>query len=242
MSGCCWLVGAGPGDVRFLTQEVRNCLGRAEVLVYDALVDERVLDLVPPSCERLDVGKRGGGRDTPQTEINRLLVERTRQSAQVVRLKAGDPFIFGRAASEMEALREAGCRFHVLAGLSSALAAPLLAGIPLTDPVLSRGFGCFTAHDPDALDWETLAHLDTLVLLMGGRQLPELVQQLIQHGCSGETPVAIIRWAGQPEQRIWSAPLGRILAATAGEELAPCVIVVGEVVRLREYWHAPTDD
>ena len=159
--GKVYLVGAGPGNIEYLTIRAQQLLEQAEVLIYDALVDERLLTLVPPNCIQFDMGKRGGRPSPPQSEINQLMVEQCRQGKQVVRLKSGDPFIFGRATSEILALQEANCPFEVVPGISSALAAPLLAGIPLTDTVLSRGFAVVSAHEPDELDWEALARLET---------------------------------------------------------------------------------
>ena len=238
-TGKVYLVGAGPGDVAYLTVRAQQLLAQAEVLVYDALVDAQLLQLVPNDCLKLDVGKRGGRPSTPQAEIDRLLVEQCQQGKQVVRLKSGDPFIFGRTTSEIQALVANNCPFEVVPGISSALAAPMLAGIPLTDPVLSRGFAVVTAHEPDALDWEALARLETLVILMGGRQLGEIVYQLHRYGRSLQTPIAIIRWAGSPQQQVWTANLGNIVEQTTGVSLSPVVIVIGEVVRLRQYLQSP---
>lgn len=234
-TGKVYLVGAGPGDVAYLTLRAQQLLSAAEVLVYDALVDAQLLHLVTPNCLKLNVGKRGGRPSTPQAEINQLLVEQCQLGKQVVRLKSGDPFIFGRSTSEIEALIASSCPFEVVPGISSALAAPLLAGIPLTDTVLSRCFAVLTAHDTDALDWEALARIETLVILMGGQQLTEIVHQLLRHGRSLQTPIAVIRWAGCPQQQIWTAHLGNIVEQTAGVSLSPVVIVIGEVVGLRTY-------
>ncbi|MBW4460636.1 MAG: uroporphyrinogen-III C-methyltransferase [Nodosilinea sp. WJT8-NPBG4] len=233
--GTVYIVGAGPGAIDYVTVRGRDLVQRAECLVYDALVDEALLDLLPRGCDRIDVGKRGGQPSTAQADINQLLVKLALEGRQVVRLKSGDPFIFGRTATEVQALHEAGCPVEVVPGVSSALAAPLLAGIPLTDPVWSHGFGVFTAHDPDLLDWPTLARLRTLVLLMGSRHLEEIVHRLRQNGCRGDMPVAIIRWGGHPQQQVWEGTLLTIRQVTRGETLSPCVIVFGEVVRLRRY-------
>jgi uroporphyrinogen III methyltransferase/synthase len=234
-AGKVYLVGAGPGESIYLTVQAIQLLSQAEVLVYDALVDAQLLEQVPDDCLRLDVGKRGGQPGFKQPAINQLLVEQCQQGKRVVRLKSGDPFIFGRCMSEIEALTAAGCAFEVVPGLSSALAAPLLAGIPLTDPVLSRCFAVLTAHEPDAIDWQTLTQIETLAILMGGQQLPEIVRQLRRWGRSPQTPIAIIRWAGHPQQQIWTGTLTDILEKTAGDLLSPSVIVVGEVVKLRKY-------
>jgi uroporphyrinogen III methyltransferase/synthase len=234
-NGKVYLVGAGLGNVAYLTVKAYNLLALAQVLVYDALVDAQLLQCVPPECIKLDVGKRGGKPSTPQAEINKLLVSCCQQGKQVVRLKSGDPFIFGRCTSEIEALEAAGCEFEVVPGISSALAAPLLAGIPLTDALLSRCFAVLTAHEPDALDWEALSGIETLVILMGGKHLPEIIHRLEQKGRSRLTPIAIIRWAGTPEQKIWSGTLETILELTAGVSLSPAVIVIGEVINLSRY-------
>ena len=235
VSGIVYLVGAGPGRAAYLTVEAQQILQRAEVLIYDALVDDELRSLIPSSCEQLHVGKRGGQPSTPQTAINQLLVTHCQQGKQVVRLKSGDPFIFGRCTAEIEALRQASCDYVVVPGLSSALAAPLLAHIPLTDPVLSRSFTVLSAHEPDALNWEALAQLDTLVILMGTRHLAVIVEQLQDHGRSPRTPIAIIRWASQPQEQIWVGTLESIVQQTSRQTLSPAVMVIGEVVGLRSY-------
>ena len=233
--GKVYLLGAGPGSVDHLTVRGQQVLRQADSLIYDALVDPRLLAQLPAACEAIQVGKRGGQPSTPQSEISQLLVDQCQQGKQVVRLKSGDPFIFGRAAVEIQALKAANCDFEVIPGVSSALAAPLLSAIPLTDPALSHGFGVFTAHNLQTLDWATLANLETLVLLMGGRYLGDICYQLQTHGLRGETPVAIIQWASQPQQRLWQGTLLSIAQLTKGERLSPCIIVIGEVVRLREF-------
>ena len=233
--GKVYLVGAGPGDVEYLTVKAYRLLASAQVLVYDALVDSQLLDCVPVDCLKIDVGKRGGKPSTSQNEINDLLVKYCLEKKQVIRLKSGDPLIFGRCILEITALKNAGCEFEIIPGISSALAAPLLAGIPLTDNVLSRCFAVCTAHEPESLNWEALASLETLVILMGGKNLPEIIHQLIKYRKPHSTPIAIIRWAGTPSQEVWTGELGNILEQTAGLSLSPAVIVIGEVVRLRDY-------
>jgi uroporphyrinogen III methyltransferase / synthase len=232
-----YIVGAGPGDVAYLTIRAQQILSQAEVLIYDALVDRGLLALVPDTCVTIDVGKRGGRPSMPQSEIDLLLVESAQTDRTVVRLKSGDPFIFGRVTAEIDALRAAGCEFEVVPGLSTALVAPLLAGIPLTDPVLSRGFAVISAHLPDDLDWDALARIPTVVMMMGARQLGEIVAQFLKHDRSVTTPIAIVRWAGTPHQQVWVSDLGGIITETEGVELSPAVIIVGQVVRLREYLH-----
>ncbi|MCT7948596.1 uroporphyrinogen-III C-methyltransferase [Ancylothrix sp. C2] len=234
--GKVYLVGAGPGNLSYLTVEAYNLLASAEVLVYDALINQEMLKIVPINATLIEVGKRGGKPSTPQEEIDRLLVEQCQKGKQVIRLKSGDPFIFGRVASEIQALQKADCNFEIIPGISSALAAPLLAGIPLTDPVLSRCFAVLSAHEPDALDWQSLANIETLVILMGGRQLDEIIHQLHRHGKPISTPVAVIRSSSHPDQKIWTGNLGNISFKTNGESLSPAIIVIGEVVRLREFF------
>jgi uroporphyrin-III C-methyltransferase len=233
--GKVYLVGAGCGTLEQLTLRAYRLLKEADVVVYDALVDGELLTIAPASARYFDVGKRGGLPSMKQPEIDALLVEQVRTGAQVVRLKSGDPFIFGRTTSEIQALRAAGCAYEVVPGVSSALAAPLFAGIPLTDLVLSRAFAVVSGHDPDELDWEALVGIDTLVILMGGRSLFDILAQLERHGKRLSTPIAIIRLAGRPEQQVWTGTLERIWAQVQHESLSPCVIVIGEVVGLRAF-------
>ena len=230
-----YIVGAGPGDISYLTIRAQQVLTQAQVLIYDALVDRGLLSLVPATCVLVDVGKRGGQPSMLQAEIDLLLVEYAQTGQIVVRLKSGDPFIFGRVTAELDALIAADCDYEVVPGLSTALVAPLLAGIPLTDPVLSKGFAVVTAHLPDDLDWSALTRLPTLVILMGARQLAEIVTRLLKHDRSTTTPIAIIRWAGTPQQQVWVSELGRVVVETAGIELSPAVIIIGQVVGLRAY-------
>ncbi|NES85611.1 MAG: uroporphyrinogen-III C-methyltransferase [Moorea sp. SIO2B7] len=230
--GKVYLVGAGPGSIAYLTLRGKELLSQAEVLIYDALVDSQLLNLVPSDCLKLDVGKRGGCPSTPQDKINKLLVEYCLEGKQVVRLKSGDPLIFGRSSAEIEALRNAACDFELVPGISSALAAPLFAGIPLTDKILSRCFVVLSAHDPEILDWGTLARIDTLVILMGGRNLDKIVQQLEKNGRSPNSPIAIIKNCGRPQQQIWIGTLADIVEQTTGISLSPSVMVIGEVIEI----------
>ncbi|MGL5792880.1 MAG: uroporphyrinogen-III C-methyltransferase [Waterburya sp.] len=227
-----YLVGAGIGKEEYLTIRGKQLLSTAEVLIYDALVDESLLKLVPEDCLKLCVGKRGGQASTPQAKINQLLVAYCLQGKQVVRLKSGDPLIFGRANEEIAALEKANCNFELIPGISSALAAPLLAGIPLTDKDLSRCFVVVSGHQPEQLDWSTLAKIDTLVILMGGRFLSLIIQKLIANGRSPEQPVAIIRNCGRSQQEIFWGTLTDIVKSTTGVPLSPAVIVIGDVVKL----------
>jgi uroporphyrin-III C-methyltransferase len=234
-NGKVYLVGAGPGDMEYLTVKAYRLLKKAAVLIYDALVDEQLLELVPDDCLKIYVGKRGGLPSTPQSKINDLLVKYCQQGKLVIRLKSGDPFIFGRSPMEIEALRTAGCEFEAIPGISSAIAAPLLAGIPLTDAQLSKCFAVLSAHQPSSLDWEALSRLDTLVLLMGGQHLGEIVHQLIKYGKNKLTQVAIIRKAGTAGQQVWIGTLATIVEQVSDVRLSPCIIVIGKVVEYARF-------
>jgi uroporphyrinogen III methyltransferase / synthase len=240
IEGKVYILGAGLGAVDFLTVAGQAILSTTEVLIYDALIDPKLLTLTPETCIHLWVGKRGQQPSTPQSEINQLLVTHCQQGKRVVRLKSGDPGIFGRIASEVQALRDANCRYEVWPGLSSAIAAPTLAGIPLTDPTLSRSVTIVSAHDTAALDGELMARSETLVVLMGGRSFPTLLQLLQDHGKSSHTPIAIIKWGGSPQQQVWVGTLETILNQTQGERLSPTVMVIGAVVQLRDTLAIPT--
>jgi uroporphyrinogen III methyltransferase / synthase len=232
--GTVHILGAGPGSDLFLTVAGQALLSTADVVLYDALIDPKLLRLAPKTCIHLYVGKRGQESSTSQTDINQLLVSHCQQGKQVIRLKSGDPAIFGRVASEVQALQAAHCEVLVWPGLSSALSAPLLAGIPLTDPGLSNSITIASAHDPTSLDWEFLARSESLVVLMGGQSLQTIIQRLQQSGKPAETPIAIIRWGGWTQQQVWTATLATILDKVAQERLSPTVMVIGAVVGLRE--------
>lgn len=241
-TGKVYIVGSGLGNIAYLALRAYQLVIQADVLVYDALVDESILPLISPNCLKLYVGKRGGKISTPQSEINNLLVQHCQQGKQVVRLKGGDPFIFGRASVEIQALMAAKCPFEVVPGISSALAAPLLAGIPITDAVMSRCFAVMTGHEPEALNWASLSELETLVILMGTRNLTTIIDKLKQHGRSPQTPIAIIKNGGRINQQVITGTLNDIVNQTSGKSLSPSVIVVGNVVQLQTYLKSPNDD
>ncbi|MCC0178675.1 uroporphyrinogen-III C-methyltransferase [Waterburya agarophytonicola K14] len=230
--GKVYLVGAGVGTEAYLTVRGKQLLNIAQVLIYDALVDRELLDLVREDCLKICVGKRGGKASTPQENINQLLVAYCLQGKQVVRLKSGDPFIFGRANEEIAVLQASKCNFELIPGISSALAAPLLAGIPLTDKDLSRCFAVLSGHQPEKLDWSALASIDTLVILMGGRSLKIVVENLIHYKRSPNEPIVIIRNCGQSDRQIFRGTLTDIVEITRGISLSPAVIVIGKVVQL----------
>jgi uroporphyrin-III C-methyltransferase len=236
--GVVYLVGAGPGDVALLTLKARDLLKSCDAVVYDYLVNPGVLGLASTHAERVYVGKVGGGRQTPQSDINRMLVGLAREGKGVVRLKGGDPFLFGRGGEEAEALHAAGIKFEVVPGVSSALAAPAYAGIPLTHRVFSSSVAIVTgAHADGGLRPNTLMNLaaaETLVVLMGMSRLGEIANELIDAGRSPETPAAVVRWGTYEGQQTVTGTLRTIKDEVERASLrAPAVIVVGEVVSLR---------
>ena len=239
--GKVYLVGAGPGDPGLLTLRGKACLEEADVVVYDALANPALLGHARPDAERIFAGKRAGAPGLPQEEINRLLVERCRAGQVVARLKGGDPFIFGRGGEEAEALAAAGCPFEVVPGVSSAVAVPAYAGIPLTHRDLTSTVAFVTGHeDPtreeSGLSWEALAGgIGTLVFLMGVGTLPTIARRLIAHGRPPGTPVAVIRWGTTPRQQTVVGTLADIASKVEAAGLSPpAITVVGEVVHLRQ--------
>jgi uroporphyrinogen III methyltransferase/synthase len=239
--GKVWLIGAGPGDPGLMTVAGVAALAEAEVVVYDRLVSAQLLELAPSSAERIFVGKEASAHALGQEEINALLVEKACQGKRVVRLKGGDPFVFGRGGEEAEALAAGGIPFEVVPGVTSAVAAPAYAGIPITHRGLASSFAVITGHeDPTkaetALDWSKLATgVDTLVFLMGAATLPQIVEKLVEHGRPAATPVAVIRWGTTPAQEVVTGTLADIARRVKEARLEPpAVAVVGEVVRLRE--------
>lgn len=239
MGGKVYLVGAGPGDTGLLTLKGKAALERADVIIYDFLANEDLLRYAPPECEKLCVGKRPGHKNSSQEAINELLVNRAAQGKVVVRLKGGDPFIFGRGGEEAQALARAGIPFEVVPGITSGYAAPAYAGIPLTHRDLSSSVTFVTGHeDPtksaNNVDWTKLAAgADTLILFMGVRNLPEISAALIKAGKEPGTPTAVIFWGTRATQQTVTGTLADIAARAEGIE-APAIIVVGHVAALRE--------
>lgn len=227
-------MGAGIGEIGYLTVKAKEILTRAEVLIYDALVEKELLDLVPDNCLKIDVGKRGGKKSTSQDSINQLLVYYHQKANTVVRLKSGDPGIFGRLNPEIEALTDNDCDFELVSGISSALAAPLLAGISLTDKIDGKCFAVITGNAPDNLDWQALAKIDTLVILMAGRTLAAIVQKLQENGLKSTIPIAIVKNCGRKNQQIWIGILADIVEKTVNISLSPAVIIIGKVVGKRK--------
>ena len=238
--GKVYLVGAGPGAPELLTLRAYDLLTLCDVVVYDNLIDLDSLRFVPARAERIYVGKIGRGRHTSQSDINELLVQFARSGKQVVRLKGGDPFLFGRGGEEALALYAAGVPFEIVPGVSSALAVPAYAGIPLTHRDASSSIAILTGASAGngSLDGKALMELsraDTIVILMGVTHLREIVEQLVASGRDGNTPVAIIRWGTYDAQETLIGTLDTIATEAEKNKLrAPAVIVIGEVVRLRE--------
>jgi uroporphyrinogen III methyltransferase/synthase len=239
MSGKVYLVGAGPGDTGLLTIKGKAALERADAVIYDFLANEGLLRYAPSGCERICVGKRPGKKTLLQEEINELLVSKATEGKVVVRLKGGDPFIFGRGGEEAQALARAGVPFEVVPGISSGYAVPAYAGIPLTHRELSSSVTFLTGHeDPSkpsgSIDWARHAKgADTLVLFMGVRNLSEISAALIQAGRAPNTASAVIRWGTHSGQQTVMGTLADIAARAEGIE-APAVIIVGDVVGLHE--------
>ncbi len=239
--GKVYLVGAGPGDPGLITIRGKNLLERAEVVIYDYLACPGLLRYVPKDAKLIYAGKKGGGphRHT-QEEINRMLVDNAKSGKTVVRLKGGDPFIFGRGAEEANELFKEGIFFEVVPGVTSATAAATYAGIPITHRDYTASVAFLTGHeDPkkknSTIDWHKLATgAGTIVVYMGIKNLPVIVENLVRHGRSGDTPVAIVRWASTPEQKTVVGTLDTICAIAAEEGVRPpSLIIIGEVVRLR---------
>ncbi len=239
--GIVYIVGAGPGDPGLLTIKGRDALQRCGVLVYDNLVADEVIALAPPSAERIYVGKTAGRHTMPQEAINELLAQHALAGKTVVRLKGGDPFIFGRGSEECIYLNQRGVRFEVAPGVSAAAAVPAYAGIPLTSRNLSTSVHIITGHEHAfkenaSVNWASLAKVDgTLVVFMGVYAIQSIADALIQHGRDPQTPAAVIRWGATPEQQTITGPLQTIAKQVEDANLRPpALIVIGDVVGLRE--------
>jgi len=235
--GKVYLVGAGPGDPELITVRGLTLLRQAEVVVYDRLVHPALLAEVPATAERIYVGKTPGRHVLPQEAIQELLIDRARRNRIVVRLKGGDPFVFGRGGEEARALAQAGIPFEVVPGVTSAIAVPAYAGIPVTQRGMAGSFAVVTGHRCDlealALDWSALARIDTLMLLMGLRRLPELARTLQAHGRAPDTPVAVISNGTTAAQQCVLGTLADI-AERAAHLSTPATVVVGAVARLAD--------
>ncbi|REL33244.1 uroporphyrinogen-III C-methyltransferase [Rhodohalobacter sp. SW132] len=233
--GKVFLVGAGPGDPDLITVRGLNTIKKAEVLVYDRLANPELLSNAPKDSERIYVGKRPDKRSVSQEQISRILVAKAKEGKTVVRLKGGDSFVFGRGGEECEALAKEGIHFEIVPGISSAIAAPAYAGIPLTHRGQARSFTVVTGYtkNKDELfeNWENIAHSDTLVILMGMKNLPAIISKLYLYGRSPETPVAIIEKATYDCQRTVIGTLDTIVDKAA-ELSPPATIVIGKLAAL----------
>ncbi|OHD70079.1 MAG: uroporphyrinogen-III C-methyltransferase [Spirochaetes bacterium RBG_16_49_21] len=240
--GTVYLVGAGPGDFGLLTLRGKELLERCDVCIYDNLVNDRIISLLTrPGCEKIYVGKSGASHTMEQEEINRLIVEKARENKSVVRLKGGDPFIFGRGGEEALFLAEKGIRFEIVSGVSSGYAAPAYAGIPVTHRGYSSSVAFITGHeDPAKLEsdikWDKIATgIQTLVFLMGVKNLPLIMDMLIRHGAPSSTPAAVIENGCGPLQRTITGTLADIPDKVRNATInPPSIIIVGDVVSLRD--------
>lgn len=235
-----YLVGAGPGDAGLLTVKAQELLELADVVIYDRLADEKILEYAA-DAEKIYVGKAAGRHTLRQEEINRLLVEKSKTAKNIVRLKGGDPFVFGRGGEEALALRENGVEFEIVSGVTSAIAVAAYAGIPVTHRGVAASFAVVTGHeDPNkaesAVNWEKISTaVDTLIFLMGVANLPQITAKLIEYGRAKTTPAAVIRNGTKFSQQVLVSTLEKIAADVAENKIAPpAILVVGEVVKLRE--------
>ena len=241
ISGKVYLVGAGPGDPGLMTVKGLECLRRADVIIYDRLVDDSILNEASPRAEKIYVGKASSHHTLEQEAINRLLIEKSRDGKTVIRLKGGDPFVLGRGGEEAEALAQKGIPFEVVPGVSSAVAVPAYAGIPVTHRGVASSFAVVTGHKaPDRgepkVSWDRLANAtDTLVILMGMKNLANVVGQLIKSHKPASTPVAVITEGTTGRQRCVTGTLRNIVEKVKSKSLEPpSVVVIGDVVEFRK--------
>ena len=239
--GKVYLIGAGPGDVGLLTVKGLKCLQKAEAVVYDFHLNAQILNYINHDAEFIYAGKRGGHHAMTQDEINQALVNKANEGKIVCRLKGGDPFVFGRGGEEAEVLVNEGIEFEVIPGVSSSIAAPAYAGIPLTHRKYSSSFAVITGNEDitkpeSSIDWSKFANgFDTLVFLMGVKNIGAITSKLIEHGKSPDTPVAVVRWGTRPDQKTVVSTLKDIAGLVKEENIKPpAVMVVGNVVKLRD--------
>ncbi len=239
--GKVYLVGAGPGDPGLFTLKGKALLECADVVVYDALVSPAILGMINPQAEKIDAGKRRGRHSLVQDETTQLLISKAQTEAVVVRLKGGDPFVFGRGGEEMEDLVKAGVPVEVVPGVTSGIAVPAYAGIPLTHRAYSSSVTFVTGHEAAGkyrplVKWQAIAHgSETIVIYMGIHNLPYIVEQLHLAGLSLDTPIALVRWGTRPEQEELIGCLGTIVAQVEATEFgAPAIAVIGDVVNLHK--------
>ena len=230
-----YLVGAGPGDPGLITWKGRNLLAIADSILYDNLANEHLLDLAPKNCERIYVGKKKSVHAFPQEEICDMMIDRARRGLNVVRLKGGDPFIFGRGGEELEALADAGVAFEVVPGVTSPLGIAAYSGIPLTHRAHNKVLTFVTGHDVHAIDWSKIGQTETLVIFMGIFSIRDIAAEIMRHGRSGETPAVAVRWGTRPDQQTVTATLATIADRIEQADLKPpATVIIGEVAGLRE--------
>jgi len=239
--GKVYLVGAGPGDPGLFTLKGKTLLEHADVVIYDALVSSAILGMINPQAEKINAGKRRGRHSKLQSETTQLLIEKAQTNAIVVRLKGGDPFVFGRGGEEMGDLVAASVPVEVVPGITSGVAAPAYAGIPLTHRDISSSVTFVTGHESvgkyrPQVNWSAIAHgSETIVIYMGVQNLSHIIEQLQRAGLSGETPIALIRWGTCAEQQDLIASLDTIIEQKEKENFsAPAIAVIGKVVHLHE--------
>jgi uroporphyrin-III C-methyltransferase len=245
--GKAYLIGAGPGRADLITVRGLNLLRRADVVIYDRLIARELLDEIRADAEEIFVGKESGHHTLPQTQINALIVDRVQQGKQVVRLKGGDAFVFGRGGEEAQALHEAGLPFEIVPGISSALAVPAYAGIPVTHRGLSTAFAVVTGHEcadknKSTTDWDALARIPTLIVLMGLSNAACIAQNLIDAGLAPTTPAAAISQGTTDAQQSVVTTVAELADAIAAAALpSPAILVIGEVAALADElaWFTP---
>jgi uroporphyrin-III C-methyltransferase len=239
--GKVYLVGAGPGDPGLLTLKGKGLLECADVVIYDALVSAEIIAMMNPLAEKIDAGKRMGRHSLLQNETTELLIEKAKEHAIVVRLKGGDPFVFGRGGEEMEDLLAAGISVEVVPGVTSGIAAPAYAGIPLTHRNYSSSVTFVTGHEMagkyrPGVNWGAIAHsAETIVIYMGVHNLDRITHELIAAGLPGETPIALVRWGTTPQQEELIATLDTVVTQIEQRGFsAPAIAVIGNVVQLHD--------
>lgn len=238
--GKVYIVGAGPGSVDLITVKGLRCLQQADVILYDRLVSKELLSYAKQNAELIFVGKLPKLHNVIQERINQLLVHHAKRGKIVTRLKGGDPFVFGRGAEEAEVLREAGIPFEIVPGITSGIAAPAYAGIPVTHRDFGSSFAIITGHmregKDEGIDWKGLAEsVDTLAIYMGIGNLPYITEQLMKYKRNPATPVALIEWGTTDHQRVVTGTLETIVRIANKEKIQnPSMIIIGEVVNMRE--------
>lgn len=237
------LVGAGPGDASLLTLAAATLLQNCDVIVYDALVSPAVLAMANTDTTMVFAGKRGGKPSTNQQDICTTLIQLAKEGKRVVRLKGGDPFVFGRGGEEIRALAKENIQFRVIPGITAGIAAPAMAGIPVTDRTVNASLAFLTGHeaeDKSRLDWQALvAAFPVLVIYMGTRNLPNIATKLVDAGMKPSTPIAILHAVSLPEEKQEFGTLGDVISGEL-KGLSPSIVIIGEVVNERESWRELT--